>query len=135
MRQHFKTLCERNVSQPNRHLLPERTAEALGVTAMTVSRACEAPVLEGMEAFLQRKPQPACPTKLDRAAQAELARLACSTPPPGRARWTLKLLAAELVSQEVVDALAPETVRRALKKRIEIPAAEPADALDREPDS
>lgn len=66
------------------------------MTAMTVSRAR--------------------PTKLDEVAQAELARLACSTPPPGRARWTLKLLAAELVGLEVVDAIAPETVRRALKK-------------------
>ena len=62
----------------------------------------------GNSAALQRKPKPARPTKLDGVA--------CSTPPPGRARWTLKLLAAELVSLEVVDAIAPETVRRALKK-------------------
>ncbi|MCY4522930.1 MAG: hypothetical protein OXC13_19420 [Caldilineaceae bacterium] len=41
---------------------------------------------------------------------------AAAMPPPGRARWTLKLLAAELVALEVVDAIAPETVRRALKK-------------------
>ena len=95
----------------------EQTAEAVGVTAMTVSRARQALVLEGMEAALQRKPRPPRPsTKLDGAAQAELARLACSPPPPGRARWTLKLLAAELVALEVVDAIAPETVRRALKK-------------------
>ncbi len=66
-----------------------------------------------MAAALQRKPRP---PKLAGVAQAELARLACSTPPPGRARWTLKRLAAELVALEVVDAIAPETVRRALKK-------------------
>ena len=90
------------------------------------------PIPSGNAAALQRKPKPARPTKLDGVAQAELS---CSTPLPGRARWTLKLLAAELVSLDVVDAIAPETVRRALKKRIEIPAAEPADALDREPDS
>ncbi len=94
----------------------ERTAEAVAVTAMTVSRARQALVLEGMEAALQRKPRPPRPPKLDGAAQAELARLACSTPPPGRGRWTLKLLAAELVALEVVDSIAPETVRRALKK-------------------
>ena len=87
------------------------------MTAMTVSRARQALVREGMEAARQRKPQPARPTKLDEVAQAELARLACSTPPPGRARWTLKLLAAELVGLEVVDAIAPETVCRALKKK------------------
>ncbi|MCE2467262.1 MAG: helix-turn-helix domain-containing protein [Caldilineaceae bacterium] len=65
-----------------------------------------------MAAALQRKPRLPRPPKLDGAGQAELARLACSTPPPGRARWTLKRLAAELV----VDAIAPETVRRALNK-------------------
>lgn len=68
----------------------------------------------GMEAALQPKPRPPRPPKLDGTALAELARLACSTPPPGRARWTLKLLAAELVALEVVDSIAPETVRRAL---------------------
>ncbi|MDE0670584.1 MAG: helix-turn-helix domain-containing protein [Caldilineaceae bacterium] len=91
----------------------ERTAEAVAVAAMTVYRARQALVLEGMEAALQRKPRP---SKLDGVAQAELVRLACSTPPPGRARWTLKLLAAELVALEVVDTIAPETVRRALQK-------------------
>ena len=69
-----------------------------------------------MAAALQRKPRLPRPPKLDGAGQAELARLACSTPPPGRARWTLKRLAAELVALEVVDAIAPETVRRALNK-------------------
>ncbi len=91
----------------------ERTAEAVAVAAMTVYRARQALVLEGMEAALQRKPRP---SKLDGVAQAELVRLACSTPPPGRARWTLKLLAAELVALEVVDTIVPETVRRALQK-------------------
>ncbi len=94
----------------------ERTAEAVGVTAMTVYRARQALVLEGMEAALQRKPRPPRPRKLDGTGEAELIRLACSTPPPGRARWTLKLLAAELVALEVVDSIAPETVRRTLKK-------------------
>ena len=94
----------------------ERAAEAVGVTAMTVYRARQALVLEGMEAALQRKPRPPRPPKLDGAAEAELVRLACSTPPPGRARWTLKLLCRELVALEVVDSIAPETVRRTLKK-------------------
>jgi hypothetical protein len=90
-----------------------RTAEAVGVTAMTVSRTRQALVLEGMEAALQHKPRP---PKLDGAAEAELVRLACSTPPPGRARWSLKLLCRELAALEVVDSSAPETVRRTLKK-------------------
>ena len=49
-------------------------------------------------------------------AELVLVRLACSTPPPGRVRWTLKLLAAELVALEVVNSIVPETVRRTFKK-------------------
>ena len=107
-------LCDQGAEGPA--WTDERTAEAVGVTAMTVYRARQALVLEGMEAALQRKPRPPRPPKLDGTAEAELVRLACSTPPPGRARWTLKLLAAELVALEVVDSIAPETVRRTLKK-------------------
>ncbi len=113
-RARIRLLCDQGSEGPA--WTDEQTAEAVGVTAMTVSRARQALVLEGMEAALQRKPRPPRPPKLDGEAQAELARLACSTPPPGRARGTLKLLAAELVALEVVDAIAPETVRRALKK-------------------
>ena len=104
-------LCDQGPEGPV--LTDERTAEVVAVAAMTVYRAHQALVLEGMEAALQRKPRP---FKLDGVTQAELVRLACSTPPPGRARWTLKLLAAELVALEVVDTIVPETVCRALQK-------------------
>jgi hypothetical protein len=42
--------------------------------------------------------------------------VACSTPPPGRARWTLRLLAKRVVELEIVDAISHETVRTVLKK-------------------
>ena len=54
--------------------------------------------------------------KLDGAAEARLLALACGTPPDGRARWTLKLLAERLVALEVVDGISYETVRRTLKQ-------------------
>jgi hypothetical protein len=54
--------------------------------------------------------------RLDGAQEAHLIALACSAPPEGQARWTLKLLAAELVALEVVDAVSYETVRRTLKQ-------------------
>jgi hypothetical protein len=55
-------------------------------------------------------------TKLDGDAQAQLTRLACSAPPAGHARWTLRLLAGALVELEVVEAVSHESVRRAMKK-------------------
>jgi hypothetical protein len=53
---------------------------------------------------------------LDGAAEARLIALACSTPPAGRRRWTLRLLADRLVELRVVPAVSHETVRRAMKK-------------------
>ena len=61
-------------------------------------------------------PLPRRPRKLDGEQEAQLVALACSQAPAGQARWTLKLLAKRLVELEVVDSIAPETVRRTLKK-------------------
>jgi transposase len=92
-------------------------AEALETSLRTVERVREAWVTEGLEAALY--PQRAAvsrPRKLDGEQQAYLVALACSPPPVGRERWTLRLLADRLIELEVVDSIAPETVRLALKQ-------------------
>ena len=94
----------------------ERIAAALEVSVSTVERVREALVTEGLDAALWRRRPPARPRKLDGAGEAHLVALACSAPPAGRARWTLRLLADKLVELEVVEAICPETVRLALKK-------------------
>jgi transposase len=95
----------------------ERIAEALEVHRATVERVREKLVTEGLAAALyHRRSAAPRPRKLDGSAEAHLIALACSAPPEGRARWTLRLLADGLVALEVVDAIAPETVRQALKK-------------------
>ena len=92
--------------------------EALGCGHRTVERVRQRFVEQGLDAALSHKPQdrPSRPRKFDGAAEARLIALACSQPPRGRARWTLKLLADRLVELEVVESVARETVRRALKK-------------------
>lgn len=55
--------------------------------------------------------------KLDGAQEAHLIALACGTPPEGRARWTLRLLADRMVELQHTDAVSHETVRQVLKKR------------------
>jgi hypothetical protein len=71
----------------------------------------------GLEAAVQRKrPTGRLYRKLDGAKEARLAALACSPPPEGQARWTMKLLADKLVELEVVEAIDPATVCRTLKK-------------------
>ena len=93
-------------------------ALALDVSVCTVERVRERFVELGLEAALARKPQDR-PSRLpvfDGDAEARLIALACSHPPEGRARWTLRLLADRLVELEVVEAVSYETVRQTLKK-------------------
>jgi transposase len=101
----------------------------LGVGIATVERTRRACVMEGLVVAVERKPQ-AHPRarKLDGVAEARLVQLACSAPPAGRAKWTLRLLASELVVLEVVDAVSHETVRQVLKKTSSSPGSRVASA-------
>ncbi len=92
-------------------------ASVLGVGPSTVERVRKRCVEEGLEAALERRKQVnRKPRKLDGAGEAKLVALACSAPPEGYARWTLRLLGDKLVELEVVDSIHKETVRKALKK-------------------
>jgi transposase len=92
-------------------------ADAFEISVSKVRRLRQRLVDEGLAATLVRHPSPqARLRKLDGAREARLVTLACSAPPPGRARWTLQLLADQLVALEVVDTISDETVRRTLKK-------------------
>ena len=92
-------------------------AAAVEVGESTVHRVRQAFVEQSLDAALYRKkPTGRQYRKLDGAQEAQLIALACGTAPNGRARWTLKLLAARLVELEVVEAISPECVRATLKK-------------------
>jgi hypothetical protein len=92
-------------------------AGALEVHPTTVARVRRAYVEGGLEAALARKaPDRVYPRVLDGVAEAHLIAVACSAPPTGRERWTLRLLADELVRLEVVTAVSYETVRRTLQQ-------------------
>jgi transposase len=92
-------------------------AEAFGVTTRSLESWRKRAVEQGPMALLQRKPRtPSGVPKLGGEAEARLTALACSQPPKGLGRWSLRLLAERLVELEVVDSVSHETVRRALKK-------------------
>jgi transposase len=94
-----------------------RIAEALDVGLSTVHRVRQAFVEEGLEVALhRRRPTGRQYRKLDGAQEARLVALACSPPPVGRQRWTLRLLADRLVELQVVDGISSECVRMTLKK-------------------
>ncbi len=92
-------------------------AGALDINPSTVLRVRRQFVAEGLAATLERKrPDRVYPRSLDGDAEAHLIAVACGTPPDGRERWTLRLLADELVRREIVPAISYETVRQTLKK-------------------
>lgn len=94
-----------------------QVAAAVEVSARTVARVRARFATHGMAAALGRKPPDRVyRRKLDDAQEARLIAVACTTPPPGQTRWSLRLLANRLVALEVVDGISPETVRATLKK-------------------
>lgn len=91
-------------------------ADVLFCTATTVGNIRRRFVREGLHAALHDKPRPGAKPKLTGDVEAQLVLLACSNPPPGQARWTLRLLAQRLVELEVVEAVSHVAVRDVLKK-------------------
>lgn len=91
-------------------------AAAVNVGIATVHRIRQRCVEEGVEAALEERPRAGAPALLSGAAQAHLIAVACSTPPDGRPRWTLRLLADRVVELKLAERCSYETVRRALKK-------------------
>lgn len=95
-----------------------RIAEAFGCHFRTVEDLRKRFVLDGLDAALGRKKQsrPSVARKLDGEKEAKLIAVACSAPPEGRERWTLRLIADRMVQLDIVDAVSYETVRQAMKK-------------------
>ena len=92
-------------------------AGSLEVHPTTVARIRLQCVEHGVEAALARKrPDRVYERRLDGVAEARLVALTCTAPPAGRERWTLRLLADELVRLEVAESVSYETVRRTLKQ-------------------
>ena len=98
----------------------EKICDALDTNVTMVARVRAKLVQEGLDAVLARKKRQTPPIKpiFDGVAQAHLIALACTEPPPGYARWTIRLLAERVVEMEIVEAAHFNTVGRALKKTI-----------------
>lgn len=100
------------------HWTDEQTAEAFHCHTNTVGNVRQRFVERGIEAALARKQQqqPSRQRILDGDKEARLIAIACSPPPKGRAKWTLKMLADQLVALDLVESISDQTVRRTLKK-------------------
>ena len=114
---HARALLQADESSAGPARTDGQIAEALNLSTRTVERVRERFVEHGFEAALvPARSRRIYSRKLDGRQEARLLALACSKPPAGKRRWTLRMLADEMVDLEVVGSLSHETVRQALKK-------------------
>lgn len=99
-------------------------AAALGVSRPTSIRTRQRFVADGLDAALHDRPRPGATPKITGEVEAQLTLLACSTPPDGKARWTLHMLAEKLVELELVERISEVAVHHRLKKRSQTLACE-----------
>ena len=113
-----RILLKTDCSEAGEAWADSKVAAALECGLSTVARARQQLVEEGFEAVLRRKHQASSARKrtFDGAAEAKLIALACSAPPPGRTRWSLRLLEEKVVELSIVDRASDNTIGRTLKK-------------------
>jgi transposase len=113
-----RILLKADASEAGEGWSDNQIIEALETSASMVYRVRKQLVEEGLKAVLSRKPRaaPAVPKIFDGEKEAKLIALACSQPPKGRARWTLRLLEDKVVELNIVARASDSTIGRTLKK-------------------
>ena len=109
-----------DVSEGGEGWSDSRIVKSLETSVSMVYRVRKQLVEEGLEAVLSRKQRamPAVPPIFDGEKEAKLIALACSKPPKGRARWTLRLWETKVVELGIVERASDSTIQRALKKTL-----------------
>jgi hypothetical protein len=130
-----RILLKADVSEGRAGWSDSRIVRALDTSASMVYRVRQQLVEEGFAAVLSRKQRatPAIPRIFDGEKEAKLIALACSKPPKGRARWTLRLLEDKVVELAIVDHASDSTIGRVLKKTFSSPIAGSAGSSRRRP--
>lgn len=114
---HARVLLQVDEAEAQAGRTDEETASALNLSVRTIERVRERFVEQGFAAALLPAPSKRVYARtFDGASEARLLALACGAPPEGKARWTLRLLAEQLVELQVLDTVSCECVRQALKK-------------------
>jgi len=130
-----RILLKADVSEAGPGWSDSKIMAALDTSASMIYRVRKQLVEEGFEAVLRRKPRatPAVPRIFDGEKEAKLIALACSKPPKGCARWTLRLLENKVVELGIVDHASDSTIGRTLKKTVSNPIAGSAGSSRRRP--
>ena len=122
---HARILLKADISQENGGWNDHQISEALDVSRRTIERVRQRLVEEGLEQAINPRPQNSSKLKkIDGETEAHLIALACSETPTGYHRWTLRLLAEQMVVLEYVESISHESIRQVLKKtKMNYPAA------------
>ena len=130
-----RILLKADVSEAGSGWSDNRIIEALETSPSMIYRVRKQLVEEGFEAVLSRKPRamPAIVRIFDGEKEAKLIALACSKPPKGRVRWTMRLLENKVVELGIVERASDSTIGRALKKTLCSPIAGSAGSSHRRP--
>jgi hypothetical protein len=130
-----RILLKADVSEAGDGWSDSKIIAALDTSASMIYRVRKQLVEEGFEAVLSRKQRtsPAVARIFDGEKEAKLIALACSKPPKGRVRWTLRLLENKVVELGIVERASDSTIGRTLKKTVSSPIAGSAGSSRRRP--
>lgn len=90
--------------------------KALGIARNTIRQVRKRYSQEGLELAINEQSRSGTPEKFTGAQRAKITAIACSTPPEGHSRWTLRLLADKVIELDIVEDISYKTVERTLKK-------------------
>ena len=113
---HAQILLKLDQRPENRSWTYDRIGEAYRASHATIAGVAKRFVMEGMEAALGRKVQVNRARKVTGEVEAQICRIACTTPPEGKDRWTMQMIADELIRLEVVEYITDSTVCETMKK-------------------
>jgi len=113
---HAQILLKLDVIPENKEWTYELIKSAYSVSNGTIAGVAQRFVLEGIEAALGRKTHNNYNRKVTGEVEAQICVIACSAPPQGRSRWTMQMIADELIRLEIVDYITDSTVCETMKK-------------------
>jgi hypothetical protein len=113
---HAQILLKLDKTPENAEWTYDRIKSAYKATHTTIAGVAKRFVFEGLEAAIDRKKQENYHRKVTGEIEARICAIACSTPPEGRSRWTMQLIADELIRLEVVEYITDTTVCEVMKK-------------------
>ena len=113
---HAQILLKLDQIPENAEWTYDRIKGAYGPTHSTIAGVAQRFVYEGLEAALGRKKQENYHRKITGEVEARICAIACSEPPEGRSRWTMQMIADELMRLEVVEYITDSAVCEAMKK-------------------